>query len=270
MTDQEKETFQFFKNIFDLHLKTKYPDIDKFNIKQHTKELSTIIPMSYLKELVRHYRIFEKVADRPLNPIREISKFSDNPLNVPLKDISNIEMLLKRLEGGKWLWVNDAAEMMNLLYKKILQSPKGIGRELQLVKGKFRGLGRWPNYALHFIVFFLVTCATRRTGKDCFNEIANFLAEQDISSGGADADNSMTPESVMKTYQRPSDVWEFYDKIMQCFESEFFDGLFKTMDSICKHQIDIPLHLRDNFRKFCIPAMIEFHPCHPRWKETIP
>lgn len=255
MTDKEKETFQFFKNIFDSHLQKKYPDVDKFNKGQRTEALSKIIPLPYLKKLVRYYRLFDKIAVRPKNPTREISKFSNNPLNVPLKDISSIEMLLENLEQKKWLQVNDALNMMNLFYKKIIGSPKVIERDFQLAKGKFRGSGRWPNYALYFIVFFLVTCAKKIAGRPHFLEIAYFLDEQDIVLDKFDAD------SVTKIYKRPSDVWALYDSLMHNFEKEFFDGLFKYPD--------IPVHLRENFRKFCLPEMIEFHPCHPRWKETI-
>lgn len=255
MTGKEKETFQFFKNIFNLHLQRKYPDVDKFNTGQHTKELSKIIPLTYLKELVRYYRLFAKIAERPRNPAREISKFSGDPMNVPKRDISDVEELLKKLRKKKWLREIDVAEINNSLLKKILKSPKGVERELQLTKGKFRGPGPWPNYALHFIVFFLVTYAREITGQPCFAKIADFLVQQDIGPGGFDA------AGAMKTYQYTSDVWAFYDGLMQNFEREFFDGLFEYPD--------IPVHLREAFHKFCLPEMIEFHPCHPRWKEEI-
>jgi hypothetical protein len=152
MTDQEKETFQFFKNIFDLHLKDKYPAIDKFNQGPHTRKLSKIIPLNYLKELVRYCKIITEIADRPKNPAREISKFSTDPMNFPSRDISAIEDIIKKLEKEKWLREIDVAEINNAILKRIIKRPKGTNRMFQLTKGKFRRSGRWPNYSLHFII----------------------------------------------------------------------------------------------------------------------
>jgi hypothetical protein len=251
---REMSLFDAMKKRFDEHLQRKYPGIDKFDEKQ-AKELSKYIPLDYLKNLVKHYRLLAIIAkEKPKNPKRDVGAKSNDPLISP-SDLSDIEKILKSMKSRKWLQGTDVDEIKGFIMNKMFVSPQGYKRKLECAKSSFsnkRG-GRWENFSLNFLIFFLFEYMKEVAGRPFYPEIANFLSLQDI-------DIDCNADSLEKRYKkiRSDKLWMFYNHVIAAnFERKWFDGLFQYPD--------IPEHLRADFHKACLPEFVDFFT--PAWKK---
>jgi hypothetical protein len=253
MTDEEKKLVEAYKKRFDEHLQREYPNITQFKEGEYTRNLSESIPLDYLKNLVKHYRLFASVMDKkPKNPKRDIGKKSYDPLIFP-SEIHEIKTILEGLEKEKWLQVTDVPEIINFIIGKMFVSPKGYERKVEGTKYRFKNEhgGQWEkNISLKFLILFLVEYMKEVKGTPSYRIIEKFLVEQEIGS-------SLTYNDIQKIYARIriNRLWWLYSNLVINFESKWFDDMFQ----------DIPEHLRADFCKSCLPEFVDFFP--PSWKK---
>lgn len=248
MTNQELEKFlQASKRRFNEHLERKYPGIGKFNASKYTKELSKYIPLDCLENLVKHYRLFAEVTRKPKNPGR---KSSNDPMNFPSDEMSEIEAILKNLKKRKWLQdIADIDEVMWVLNAKMFQSPQGWMLKIEQQKSQYRGKkgGRWENYALKFILYFLVQYAREVKSRPCYKEITNFLEEQHILKPLTEA----TYTQKFCTNIKPMKIKNLYMLLMMNFESDWFDRWAQANET---------QHLKYEVQSYCLPDFDDFYP----------
>jgi hypothetical protein len=262
MTENENLTpeklLPAYKNRFDEHLRSKYPNIENFNYGKGTKLLSKDIPLEYLKKLVKHYRMLVIImTEKPKNPKRDIGKNSNDPLIFPPIDVSEIETKLNSLKKKGWLQGTNVDEIIDCIYGKMLKSPKGYQRKLEYTKAGFQNKlgGRWPkNFSLNFLIFFLVEYMKEVKGKPNYELISNFLNEQ------IDREELFDYVEVQKKYKniKRNILWNGYNLLNYAFEREWFDKLYECQE--------FPKHLGDYFHKSCLPEFVDFFP--PEWKKT--
>ena len=241
-----EKIFKQSKKWFDEYLKEKYPKIDEFIESKSTKDLSKIVPLDYLKKLLKHHRIFAEITRKPKNTITELSK--RDPLNFTLieMEIVKIKIILKGLMEKGWLNESDPFEIEDLIFDKIFQTSKGKAFRIERGKNYFENIkgGPWPKFALNFIIYFLVEYAKENSKEPHYDLITSFLSEQGVVDG----------VNIGTRYKRidRNRLWGLYNRL-RLFDKEYFDRLFKSGN--------IPDHLKNDFRRECQPEFVEFY--HP-------
>jgi len=186
-----------------------------------TNRLLTILPYETISTILRVYRVIEYFMTmiESYNNLPRKSQFPTKNLK-KIKQILEKHQILRISKDGKmivskgWLEKEDIDDIMDYIYEKIKQSPKGmrtlVAKGKELIK-KIEKQTKPTNLALNIVIYLLAEHLKAKTGKPNWILICNFLIEQKIINPD---DVSFTKETIRDRYRHIS-----YCKIENQYEN---------------------------------------------------
>lgn len=251
LSGDEQKIFHKSRQRFKEYLVVKYPTLNKFKTCKPTdKNINQIIqyiPLDYINNILWHYMLFDAICQKPLDSKK-----------YPSNEIKEIKRILKRLIRRNWLHSNNASEIESLILGKFLSSPEGIKYEQEKTKLRIvnRHGGRWPDYALNFLIFFLVEYMKEATGKSNYRLVESFINTQTDHKQINFIEIQKKYDRIKRNINR---LWMLFNTLHHTYFKNYFDELFLYRDFSSK--------LNVYFIKFCLPEFIDFYP--PKKKQFL-
>ena len=240
MTKREKSLFEAHRKRFKEYLTRKFPPLQKHKPLTSENKIIQSIPLDYLNRLVWHYKLFDEICKKPSSS----NKY-------PKHDFKEINQILKRLKRKKWLKGNDDLEINKLLYEKLYSSPEGIEHQIEKIKLRIlnRRGGRWVDYALDFLIYFLVEYTKEFTGKPNY-ELIDILITKHTKHKNYDYNKIQARYKRIR--QKKNKLWMVFTELHHAYFQDYFKELF-----IYK---DFRRELNADFIEYCLPQFIDFYP----------
>lgn len=247
MTGREISLFEANRQRFKEHIARTYPSLKQFKYLTSKNEITKYIPLDDINRLLWHYKLFDEICKKP----------SDKK-KYPKLEIKNIERILKSLKRINWLQRTDDSEMVSLIKEKFINSPEGIKYEQEQTKLRVinRHGGRWPDYALYFLIYFLVEYMKEATGKPNYEIIDVLITAQT---------NHKTLDyiKIQKKYEHISRntnrLWIVFNVLHDIYFKDYFEKLFVYKD--------FRPELNADLIEYCLPEFIAFYP--PKKKQFL-
>ena len=206
--------------------------INVFIHEKYTKEISNFIPLNILKQLIRTYRLLNKISGE---------KFIGNEdwLKKMLKQIfNNIDKIQKR----RWLKKSDAKEIKENIFVESFESPKGLSFIMNFLKPQTGKIGSPKNISFDALIYCIICQLKRATGKPNYKLVVDFLAEQNLINPETE-DVKGDEEVLRKRYKRIklSSLKDQYDALRTSFLGTLFLSQRATYDTKLADQLIPPL-----------------------------
>lgn len=247
MTEREISLFEDSRKRFKEHLARTYPSLKQFKPLKAENIVASYIPLGYLNKLLWHYKLFDQICKKP-----SISK------KYPKNQINEIRKILKELKIKNWLEDNDHSEIESLVREKLLNSPKGIKYKQEEAKLKVINIsgGRWPDYALNFLIYFLVEYMKETQSKQNYSIIASFINKQTNHEQIDFTEIKKKYDRIRRNHNR---LWMLFNTVHDAYFKDYFQELFLYKD--------FRPELNADFIKYCLPEFIDFYP--PKKKQSL-
>ncbi|MGP8153223.1 MAG: hypothetical protein ACLQBQ_03635 [Smithella sp.] len=246
MTIRERSLLEANGQRFKEYLAGIYPSLKQYKPLTSKNEIANYIPLDYVNRLLWHYKLFDEICKKPSG----LRKY-------PNTEITDIKRILRELKRKNWLQGSDDSEIASLILDKFMKSPEGINHKKAKTKidAINRHGGQWPDYALHFIIYFLVEYLKEATGKPNYERVAVLINEQ--------TNHTFTFLEIQKKYDRirrnHNKLWTLFNILRYAYFKDYFDKLFSYKD--------FQPELNADFVKYCLPEFIDFYP--PKKKQFL-
>lgn len=247
MTKREKSLFEAHRKRFKEHLARIYPSLKNHKPLTSENEITQSIPIDYLNRLIWHYKLFDEICKKPSSS----NKY-------PKHDLKEINQTLKRLRRKKWLKGNDDLEINNFLNNKLYSSAEGIKyqREQKKIEIVNRRGGRWIDYALDFLIYFLVEYMKECTRKPNYELVDALITEE---TKHKKFDYNKIHARYKRIRQKKNKLWMVFNELHYAYFRDYFDELFVYKD--------FRPELNADFIEYCLPQFIDFYP--PQKKQML-
>jgi hypothetical protein len=246
MTERECSLFEASGQRFKEYLAGIYPSLKQYKPLTSKNEIANDIPPDYINRLLWHYKLFDEICKKP----SYLKKY-------PELKFKKIASILENLKSEKWLQGTDDVEILNLINIKIMSSPKGINHKKTKTKidAINRRGGQWPDYALSFLIYFLVEYMKEATGKPKYEKVAVLIKKQ--------TNHTLSFLEIRTKYDRirrnHNKLWTLFNMLRYAYFKDYFDKLFSYKD--------FRSELNADFVKYCLPEFIDFYP--PKQKQCL-
>jgi hypothetical protein len=159
--------------------------------REHTGEISNFLPLNILKQLVRTYRLLNKIS-------MEQFKGNDRWKTKVLKEIFlNIDRLQKR----GWLRKSNGRAIKEHIFVRTYESSKGLSLIMNFLKPQTGKIGKPKDVSFDALIYCIIRQIQKATGKPNYKLVVDFLEEQNLINLESD-DTKVDEEALRKRYKR--------------------------------------------------------------------